>query len=129
MLIFPHVMLSTSHMRAAFDWIEFSCITSLYRQQPCKSTMASENLTEWEIRPKNFWFTRSRNCDNLKKQKDKFEFWRDGAMSNKVMLLGIAVILSGIALSISNIFSLCGGIAGLAIVIVGLFMRDDSTKH
>ena len=50
-------------------------------------------------------------------------------MSNKIMLLGIAVVLAGIALSISNIFAFGGGVAGLLIVIVGLFIRDSNTKH
>ena len=50
-------------------------------------------------------------------------------MSRKIMLLGIAVILAGIALSISNIFAFGGGAAGLIIVIIGLFIRDDNTKQ
>lgn len=49
-------------------------------------------------------------------------------MSNKIMLLGIAVILAAIALSINNIIAFCGGIVGLLIAIIGLFMRDKDTK-
>ena len=45
---------------------------------------------------------------------------RDGRnMGKKTMLLGIAVILATIALSISNIIAFVGGIAGLLIAIVG----------
>ena len=38
-------------------------------------------------------------------------------MGIKMMLLGIAVILAGIALSISNIFAFVGGAVGLLITI------------
>ena len=50
-------------------------------------------------------------------------------MGRKIILLGIAVILAGIALSISNIFAFGGGVAGLLIVIIGMFIRDDDTIH
>ena len=46
----------------------------------------------------------------------------------KIMLLGIAVILAAIALSINNIIAFGGGIAGLLIAIIGLFIRDKDTK-
>lgn len=49
-------------------------------------------------------------------------------MSKKIMLLGIAVILAAIALSINNIIAFGGGIAGLSIAIIGLFIRDKDTK-
>ena len=49
-------------------------------------------------------------------------------MSKKIMLLGIAVILAAIALSINNIIAFGGGIAGLLIAIIGLFIRDKDTK-
>ncbi|MCI9430883.1 MAG: hypothetical protein HFF70_00440 [Oscillospiraceae bacterium] len=45
----------------------------------------------------------------------------------KIMLLGIAVILAAIALSINNIIAFGGGIAGLLIAIIGLFIRDKDT--
>ena len=45
-------------------------------------------------------------------------------MGKKTMLLGIAVIVAAIALSISNIIAIVGGIAGLFIAIIGFFMRD-----
>ena len=38
-------------------------------------------------------------------------------MGIKIMLLGIAAILAGIALSISNIFAFAGGVAGLLLSI------------
>ena len=53
----------------------------------------------------------------------------DRKVSKKIILLGIAVILAGIALSISNIFAFGGGVTGLIIVITGLFIRDDATKQ
>ena len=49
-------------------------------------------------------------------------------MSKKIMLLGIAVILAAIALSINNIIAFGGGVAGLLIAIIGLFIRDKDTK-
>ena len=50
-------------------------------------------------------------------------------MGKKTMLLGIAVVLAAIALSISNIIAFAGGIAGLLIAIIGFFMRDNAQKH
>lgn len=50
-------------------------------------------------------------------------------MGRKIMLLGIAVILAGIALSINNILAFGGGVAGLFIVIIGMFIRDDDMKR
>lgn len=47
----------------------------------------------------------------------------------KTMLLGIAVILAAIALSISNIIAFVGGSAGLLIAIVGFFIRDNEQKY
>lgn len=49
-------------------------------------------------------------------------------MGKKIMLLGIAIILAAIALSINNIITFGGGIAGLLIAIIGLFIRDKDTK-
>lgn len=45
-------------------------------------------------------------------------------MGKKTMIVGIAVIMAAIALSISNIIAFVGGIAGLFIAIIGFFMRD-----
>ena len=45
-------------------------------------------------------------------------------MGIKMMLLGIAVILAGIALSISNIFAFVGGAAGLLITIAEKHNRE-----
>lgn len=50
-------------------------------------------------------------------------------MSIKIMILGIAVILAAIALSTNNIITFCGGIAGLLIAIIGLFIQDKDTKN
>ncbi len=50
-------------------------------------------------------------------------------MSKKIMLLGIAVILAAIALSINNIIAFWGGIVGLLIAIIGLFIRDKDTRN
>lgn len=50
-------------------------------------------------------------------------------MSKKIMLLGIAVILAAIALSTNNMIAFVGGVAGLLIAIIGLFMRDKDTKN
>ena len=47
----------------------------------------------------------------------------------KTMLLGIAVILAAIALSISNIIAFVGGSAGLLIAIVEFFIRDNEQKY
>ena len=49
-------------------------------------------------------------------------------MGIKMMLLGIAVILAGIALSISNIFAF-GGAAGLLITITGMLVRGKNTTE
>ncbi len=50
-------------------------------------------------------------------------------MSKKIMLLGIAVILASIALSMNNVIAFGGGIAGLLIAVTGLFMRDKDEKN
>ena len=50
-------------------------------------------------------------------------------MGKKTMLLGIAVILAAIALSISNIIAFVGGGAGLLIAIVGFFMHDNEQRR
>ena len=50
-------------------------------------------------------------------------------MGKKTMLLGIAVILAAIALSISNIIAFVGGSVGLLIAIAGFFMRDNAQEH
>ena len=47
----------------------------------------------------------------------------------KTILLGIAVILAAIALSISNIIAFVGGSVGLLIAIAGFFMRDNAQEH
>ena len=47
-------------------------------------------------------------------------------MGKKTILLGIAVILAAIALSISNIIAFVGGSVGLLIAIAGFFMRDNA---
>lgn len=47
-------------------------------------------------------------------------------MGIKIMLLGIAAILAGIALSISNIFAFAGGVARLLLSIAGIFVRDNN---
>ena len=44
----------------------------------------------------------------------------------KVMLLGIAVILLGIAIGTMNFLAWCAGGTGLLIVIAGFFVKD---KH
>ena len=50
-------------------------------------------------------------------------------MGIKIMLLEIAIILAGIALSISNIFAFVGGAAGLLITIAGVFIRGKNTPE
>ena len=40
-------------------------------------------------------------------------------MGTKIMLLGIAIILAAIALSIDNIIAFGGGVLGLIVVIIG----------
>ncbi|MBC8585041.1 hypothetical protein [Youxingia wuxianensis] len=42
----------------------------------------------------------------------------------KIMLLGIAIILLGIAISTMNFFGWCGGVLGIVIVLIGFFMND-----
>ncbi len=49
-------------------------------------------------------------------------------MGKKFMLLGIAVILAAIALSTNNFIGICGGIVGLIIAVVGIFIRDNDVK-
>ena len=48
-------------------------------------------------------------------------------MGTKIMLLGIAIILAAIALSMNNFIAFCGGILGFLVAIVGLFIHDN--KH
>ena len=48
-------------------------------------------------------------------------------MGTKIMLLGIAIILAAIALSIDNIIAFGGGVLGLIVVIIGLF-KSEITK-
>ncbi len=50
-------------------------------------------------------------------------------MSKKIMLLGIAVILAAIALSMNNMIAFGGGMAGLLIAVIGLFMQDKDAKN
>ena len=50
-------------------------------------------------------------------------------MGIKMMLLGIAVIMDRIALSISNIFAFVGGAAGLLITIAGMIVRGKNTTE
>ncbi len=45
-------------------------------------------------------------------------------MSTKIMLLGIAVILASVALSMNNIIAFGGGLLGLFIAIIGLLKHD-----
>ena len=73
--------------------------------------------------------SRSDILKKLNRDIDKSESMEDRKMGRKIMLLGIAVILAGIALSISNILAFGGGVAGLLIVIIGMFIRDNDTKH
>lgn len=49
-------------------------------------------------------------------------------MGKKTMLLGIAVILAAIALSISNIIAFVGGIAGILIAIIGFFVHGNERQ-
>ena len=42
----------------------------------------------------------------------------------KTQLLGIGIILCGIALSLNNFIGLAGGIFGIAAVIAGYFVKD-----
>lgn len=43
----------------------------------------------------------------------------------KTILLGIAVILLGIAVSTMNVFGWCGGGLGILIAFAGLFVKDE----
>lgn len=47
--------------------------------------------------------------------------------SVKVMLMGLAVILAGLAASAMNFFGLCAA-AGLLIALAGLLMKDGREK-
>lgn len=42
----------------------------------------------------------------------------------KLMLLGIAVILLGIAIATMNFFGWCGGALGFLLALIGLFLPD-----
>ncbi len=46
--------------------------------------------------------------------------------SVKIMLLGIAIILLGIAFSTMNFIGWCSGILGIIIVLIGLFKKDNN---
>ena len=47
--------------------------------------------------------------------------------SIKIMLLGIAVILLGIAVSTMNFLAWCGGGLGIVIVLIGIFKKDGDS--
>lgn len=47
----------------------------------------------------------------------------------KIMVLGIAVIAAAIAVSLNHAIAFGGGIAGLVISIIGLFLRDKDAKN
>ena len=47
-------------------------------------------------------------------------------MGTKIMLLGIAIILAAIDLSIDNIIAFGGGVLGMIVVIIGLFKIDNN---
>lgn len=47
-------------------------------------------------------------------------------MSIKLQLLGIAVILAGIAISSNNFFGVAGAILGLAAVLAGFIHKDKN---
>lgn len=49
-------------------------------------------------------------------------------MGTKIMLLGIAVILAAMALSMNNIIAFCGGLLGLIVAIIGLFKHDNNQE-
>ena len=55
----------------------------------------------------------------IKKQTKNME---ESQMKQKLMLLGIAVILAAIAFSMNNILALGGGAIGLLIAIIGFFL-------
>lgn len=59
----------------------------------------------------------------------KSGFEGERRMSRKIMLLGIAVILAAIALSLDNIIAFGGGAAGLLITVIGLFIPDNKTGN
>lgn len=44
----------------------------------------------------------------------------------KLELLGIGVMLLGLALSTNNVFSYAGGVAGLGLIAAGCFLKGDS---
>lgn len=44
----------------------------------------------------------------------------------KLELLGIGVMLLGMALSTNNVFSYAGGVAGLGLIAAGCFLKGDS---
>ena len=44
----------------------------------------------------------------------------------KLELLGIGVMLFGLALSTNNVFSYAGGVAGLGLIAAGCFLKGDS---
>lgn len=44
----------------------------------------------------------------------------------KLELLGIGVMLLGLALSTNNVFSYAGGVAGLVLIAAGCFLKGDS---
>ena len=51
------------------------------------------------------------------------ERWHYG-MSKKIMLLGISIILLGIAISTMNFFAFLGGGLGFLIVLIGFFKKE-----
>lgn len=44
----------------------------------------------------------------------------------KLILFGIAVILTGIAISTMNFFGFLGGGGGLTLALIGLFTKEDA---
>ncbi|MGN0644650.1 hypothetical protein [Gemmiger sp.] len=44
----------------------------------------------------------------------------------KLELLGIGVMLLGLALSTNNVFGYAGGVAGLGLIAGGCFLKGDS---
>lgn len=62
--------------------------------------------------------------------REKFFFVSGGSRmrSVKVMLMGLAVILAGLAASTMNFFGLCAAAAGLLVALAGLFMKDGREK-
>ena len=47
-------------------------------------------------------------------------------MGIKLQLLGISVILAGIAISSNNFFGIAGAILGLVIVVAGVIRKDKN---